>query len=115
MSGSYFKKFQYCSYSPHVRSCKPNTDGISSFENLLANIILRVFVWVIACVTCFGNLFVIFMRSFIVMENSQHTMAIKSLCCESGVGMEGLARTMSGKSERVCVHPSVQGQHLAFC
>uniref|UniRef100_A0A8B9SAG2 G-protein coupled receptors family 1 profile domain-containing protein n=1 Tax=Apteryx owenii TaxID=8824 RepID=A0A8B9SAG2_APTOW len=61
--------------------CKPNTDGISSFENLLANIILRVFVWVIACVTCFGNLFVICMRSIIIAENSQHTMAIKSLCC----------------------------------
>ncbi|XP_067160625.1 relaxin receptor 1-like isoform X2 [Apteryx mantelli] len=81
LSHIYFKKFQYCSYAPHVRSCKPNTDGISSFENLLANIILRVFVWVIACVTCFGNLFVICMRSVIVAENSQHTMAIKSLCC----------------------------------
>ncbi|KAM6057302.1 relaxin receptor 1-like isoform 2-T2 [Theristicus caerulescens] len=82
---SYFKKFQYCSYAPHVRSCKPNTDGISSFENLLANIILRVFVWVIACLTCFGNLFVICMRSFMVAENSQHTMAIKSLCCADGL------------------------------
>ncbi|NXV50119.1 RXFP1 protein, partial [Uria aalge] len=81
LSHIYFKKFQYCSYAPHVRSCKPNTDGISSFENLLANIILRVFVWVVACLTCFGNLFVICMRSFIVTENSQHTMAIKSLCC----------------------------------
>ncbi|XP_009953501.1 PREDICTED: relaxin receptor 1-like, partial [Leptosomus discolor] len=78
---SYFKKFRYCSYAPQVRSCKPNTNGISSFENLLANIILRVFVWVIACLTCFSNLFVICMRSFIVTENSQHTMAIKSLCC----------------------------------
>ncbi|XP_019376649.1 PREDICTED: relaxin receptor 1-like isoform X1 [Gavialis gangeticus] len=81
LSHIYFKKFQYCSYSPHVRSCKPNTDGISSFENLLASIILRVFVWVIACITCFGNLFVICMRSFIITEKSQHTMAIKSLCC----------------------------------
>lgn len=86
---SYFKKFQYCSYAPHVRSCKPNTDGISSFENLLANVILRVFVWVIACLTCFSNLFVICMRSFIVTENSQHTMAIKSLCCELGGGGAG--------------------------
>ncbi|KAM6381727.1 relaxin receptor 1-like [Pluvialis apricaria] len=85
LSHIYFKKFQYCSYAPHVRSCKPNTDGISSFENLLANIILRVFVWVIACLTCFGNLFVICMRSFIVTENSQHTMAIKSLCCADGL------------------------------
>ncbi|XP_053931272.1 relaxin receptor 1 isoform X2 [Cuculus canorus] len=85
LSHIYFKKFQYCSYAPHVRSCKPNTDGISSFENLLANIILRVFVWVIACLTCLGNLFVICMRSFIITENSQHTMAIKSLCCADGL------------------------------
>uniref|UniRef100_A0A663EX82 G-protein coupled receptors family 1 profile domain-containing protein n=1 Tax=Aquila chrysaetos chrysaetos TaxID=223781 RepID=A0A663EX82_AQUCH len=64
---SYFKKFQYCSYAPH---------------NLLTNIILCVFVWVIACLTCFSNLFVICMRSFIVTENSQHAMAIKSLCAD---------------------------------
>ncbi|XP_056395395.1 relaxin receptor 1-like isoform X1 [Hyla sarda] len=81
LSHIYFKKFQYCSHAPHVRSCKPNTDGISSFENMLANILLRVFVWVMACVTCFGNLFVICMRSFIGTENCQHTMSIKSLCC----------------------------------
>ncbi|KAG9340153.1 hypothetical protein JZ751_021877 [Albula glossodonta] len=77
----YFKKFEYCGYSPNVRSCKPNTDGISSFENLLANIILRVFVWVVAFVICFGNVFVICLRSCIVSENRHHTMAIQSLCC----------------------------------
>uniref|UniRef100_A0A8C3I5X6 G-protein coupled receptors family 1 profile domain-containing protein n=1 Tax=Chrysemys picta bellii TaxID=8478 RepID=A0A8C3I5X6_CHRPI len=60
--------------------CTPLTDGISSFENLLANV-LRVFVWVIACVTCFGNLFVIGMRSFISAENKTHTTSIKMLCC----------------------------------
>ncbi|XP_073469453.1 relaxin receptor 2 [Aquarana catesbeiana] len=77
----YFKKFRYCSYAPHVRVCTPLTDGISSFENLLANTILRVFVWVIACITCFGNIFVIGMRSFIQSENKTHTMSIKILCC----------------------------------
>ncbi|KAJ6663218.1 hypothetical protein lerEdw1_010354 [Lerista edwardsae] len=81
LSHIYFKRFQYCSFAPHVRSCKPNTDGISSFENLLANVVLRFFVWVVAFLTCFGNLFVIFMRSFVVTESSKHTMAIKSLCC----------------------------------
>ncbi|XP_074691059.1 relaxin receptor 1-like [Strix aluco] len=85
LSHIYFKKFQYCSYAPHVRSCKPNTDGISSFENLLANVILRVFVWVIACLTCFGNLVVICLRSLLVAENSRHAMAIKSLCCADGL------------------------------
>ncbi|GCC22141.1 hypothetical protein chiPu_0000526 [Chiloscyllium punctatum] len=81
LSYIYFKKFEYCRYAPHVRSCKPNTDGISSFENLLANIILRVFVWVVAFIICFGNLFVICMRSCITTENRLHTLSIKSLCC----------------------------------
>ncbi|KAG8584930.1 hypothetical protein GDO81_004828 [Engystomops pustulosus] len=81
LSHIYFKKFRYCSYAPHVRVCTPLTDGISSFENLLANTILRVFVWVIACITCFGNIFVIGMRSFIQSENKTHTMSIKILCC----------------------------------
>ncbi|XP_032886872.1 relaxin receptor 2-like [Amblyraja radiata] len=77
----YFKKFEYCKYSPNVRSCKPNTDGISSFENLLASTILRIFVWFVAFIICFGNFFVICMRSFIKTENRLHTLSIKSLCC----------------------------------
>ncbi|KAK1800382.1 hypothetical protein P4O66_005613, partial [Electrophorus voltai] len=80
LSHIYFKDFQYCSYAPHVRKCKPNTDGISSFENLLANVILRVSVWVMAFITCFGNLFVIGMRSFIRAENNLHAVCIKVLC-----------------------------------
>lgn len=80
---SYFKKFQYCGYAPHVRSCKPNTDGISSLEDLLANIVLRVFVWVVSATTCFGNIFVICMRSYIRSENKLHAMCIISLCCKS--------------------------------
>uniref|UniRef100_A0A8D0H4C6 Relaxin family peptide receptor 1 n=1 Tax=Sphenodon punctatus TaxID=8508 RepID=A0A8D0H4C6_SPHPU len=81
LSHIYFKKFQYCGYAPHVRSCKPNTDGISSFENLLASIIQRVFVWVVSTVTCFGNIFVICMRPYIRSENKLHAMSIMSLCC----------------------------------
>ncbi|KAG9347135.1 hypothetical protein JZ751_006062 [Albula glossodonta] len=71
----YFKRFQYCGYAPHVRSCKPNTDGISSLEDLLANIVLRVFVWVVSATTCVGNIFVIGMRSYIRSENKLHAMA----------------------------------------
>uniref|UniRef100_A0AAY4DEU5 G-protein coupled receptors family 1 profile domain-containing protein n=1 Tax=Denticeps clupeoides TaxID=299321 RepID=A0AAY4DEU5_9TELE len=81
----YFKKFQYCGYAPHVRSCKPNTDGISSLEDLLANIVLRVFVWVVSATTCFGNIFVICMRSYIRSENKLHAMCIISLCCADGL------------------------------
>nr|XP_012320935.1 relaxin receptor 2 isoform X2 [Aotus nancymaae] len=81
LSHIYFKNFRYCSYAPHVRICIPLTDGISSFEDLLANDILRIFVWVIAFITCFGNLCVIGMRSFIKAENTTHAMSIKILCC----------------------------------
>uniref|UniRef100_A0AAY4E0F6 Relaxin family peptide receptor 2b n=1 Tax=Denticeps clupeoides TaxID=299321 RepID=A0AAY4E0F6_9TELE len=81
LSHIYFKKFQYCSYAPHVRKCKPNTDGISSFEDLLANTILRVSVWVMAFITCFGNIFVIGMRTVIRAENNLHAVCIKVLCC----------------------------------
>ncbi|XP_005344183.1 relaxin receptor 1 [Microtus ochrogaster] len=81
LSHIYFKRFQYCGYAPHVRSCKPNTDGISSLENLLANIIQRVFVWVVSAVTCFGNIFVICMRPYIRSENKLHALSIISLCC----------------------------------
>ncbi|XP_061596710.1 relaxin receptor 2-like [Cololabis saira] len=81
LSHIYFKKFQYCSYAPHVRSCKPNTDGISSFEDLLANMVLRVSVWVMAFITCFGNILVIGMRSLIRAENNLHAACIKVLCC----------------------------------
>ncbi|XP_059935632.1 relaxin receptor 2 isoform X3 [Mesoplodon densirostris] len=81
LSHIYFKNFRYCSYASHVRICMPLTDGISSFEDLLANNILRIFVWVIASLTCFGNLFVIGMRSFIKAENMTHATSIKILCC----------------------------------
>uniref|UniRef100_A0A3Q3W0Y5 G-protein coupled receptors family 1 profile domain-containing protein n=1 Tax=Mola mola TaxID=94237 RepID=A0A3Q3W0Y5_MOLML len=83
----YFKKFQYCGYAPHVRSCKPNTDGISSFEDLLANIVLRVFVWVVSATTCFSNIFVICMRSYIRSENKLHAMCIISLCADGLMGI----------------------------
>ncbi|XP_006892846.1 PREDICTED: relaxin receptor 1 [Elephantulus edwardii] len=81
LSYIYFKKFQYCKYAPHVRSCKPNTDGISSVENLLASIIQRIFVWVVSAVTCFGNIFVMCMRPHIRSENKLYAMSIISLCC----------------------------------
>ncbi|KAM3940031.1 relaxin receptor 1 [Leptodactylus fuscus] len=77
----YFKKFQYCGFAPHVRNCKPNTDGISSLENLLASIVQRVFVWVVSVATCFGNIFVVCTRPYIRSENKLHAMCIISLCC----------------------------------
>ncbi|KAK7805751.1 hypothetical protein U0070_005684 [Myodes glareolus] len=81
LSHIYLKAFRYCSYVPHVRICMPSTDGISSSEDLLANNILRVSVWVIAFITSVGNFLVIAVRSLIKAENTTHAMSIKILCC----------------------------------
>ncbi|CAH1267767.1 RXFP1 [Branchiostoma lanceolatum] len=76
----YFSKFQYCGFTPHVRSCKPNSDGISSFEDLLANVVLRTCVWVVSIVTCTGNTGVIIGRTAIKQENKVHSFFIQNLC-----------------------------------
>ncbi|OBS66739.1 hypothetical protein A6R68_04721, partial [Neotoma lepida] len=81
LSHIYLRTFRYCSYVPHVRICMPSTDGISSSEDLLANSILRVSVWVIAFITSIGNFLVIAVRSLVKAENTTHAMSIKILCC----------------------------------
>lgn len=52
----------------HVRICKPRGDGISSFQHLLDNVVLRVSVWIVALVACFGNLFVLIGRIMMMHE-----------------------------------------------
>eukprot|EP00057_Strongylocentrotus_purpuratus_P023686 XP_011678160.1 PREDICTED: relaxin receptor 2-like [Strongylocentrotus purpuratus] len=75
-----FAKFEYCRYAPHVRTCTPRSDGISSFENLLKNVILRVFVWTIGIITSVGNLGVLVSRAFMKAENKVHTVVVINLC-----------------------------------
>ncbi|KAM7130912.1 LOW QUALITY PROTEIN: relaxin receptor 2 [Ciconia maguari] len=86
LSHIYFEKFHYCFYALHMQICTSLTDGISSFEDLLANTVLRVFVWVIVCVTCFGNLFIRTI-SFIKAEYNMHTMSIKILSADCLMGV----------------------------
>ncbi|XP_041458476.1 relaxin receptor 2-like isoform X2 [Lytechinus variegatus] len=75
-----FAKFEYCRYAPHVRTCTPRSDGISSFENLLKNVILRVFVWTIGIITSVGNLGVLVSRAFMKAESKVHTVVVINLC-----------------------------------
>eukprot|EP00058_Branchiostoma_floridae_P026198 XP_002611688.1 hypothetical protein BRAFLDRAFT_63628 [Branchiostoma floridae] len=76
----YFSRFRYCGLAPHVRNCEPKTDGLSSFEDLLANVVLRMSVWVIAIVTCLGNTAVMIGRTVMKQENKVHSLFIKNLC-----------------------------------
>ncbi|CAD5114171.1 DgyrCDS3313 [Dimorphilus gyrociliatus] len=58
----YFKKFSYCQFAPEVQVCQPKTDGLSSDKQLIDNLNLRYFVWVISILTVISNLFVMAYR-----------------------------------------------------
>lgn len=58
----YYDKFHFCSKTPHIQNCRPNTDGISSFSNLLDKPILRHSVWPIVGITTIGNTMVLVSR-----------------------------------------------------
>ncbi|OXA60100.1 Relaxin receptor 1 [Folsomia candida] len=75
----YFDQFWMCAWAPHVRSCTPKGDGISSVENLLDNVILRVCVWIMGIVGVVGNGFVILSRLLVREKNRVHSFYIKNL------------------------------------
>ncbi|KAK9720503.1 Leucine rich repeat [Popillia japonica] len=75
----YFERFEKCIAAPHVRVCYPKGDGISSYEHLLHNPILRASVWVMATVGCVGNIVVLLGRLIIPTNNVVHSLYIKNL------------------------------------
>uniref|UniRef100_T1KM32 G-protein coupled receptors family 1 profile domain-containing protein n=1 Tax=Tetranychus urticae TaxID=32264 RepID=T1KM32_TETUR len=75
----YFDEFRLCSYALHVRVCEPRGDGISSFQHLLDNIVLRFSVWVVAFIACVGNVFVLIGRMLMHEPNQVHSFFIKNL------------------------------------
>lgn len=76
---SYFDKFYQCVYAQHAVECQPRGDGISSRENLLESLILRVCVWLVAILSCAGNV-VVFLGRFVLREDNQiHSFFIKNL------------------------------------
>ncbi|CAG2113317.1 unnamed protein product, partial [Medioppia subpectinata] len=79
LSHIYFDDFKLCSYAMHVRICEPRGDGISSFQHLLDNVVLRVSVWIVALVACVGNLFVLIGRMMMHEMNEVHSFFIKNL------------------------------------
>ncbi|CAN7994956.1 unnamed protein product [Ixodes hexagonus] len=79
MTHIYFSDFSMCSSALHVRVCEPRGDGISSLAHLLDNVVLRVSVWVVALVACFGNLLVLVGRMVLREQNEVHSFYIKNL------------------------------------
>ncbi|XP_043257630.1 relaxin receptor 1-like [Colletes gigas] len=76
----YFKKFHYCAtFAPNAIRCRPSGDGVSSLSHLLDKTLLRAAVWVISCVTCMGNVLVLWGRFTAKDENRVLTIIIKNL------------------------------------
>lgn len=74
-----FEKFHYCSWTPSVIHCSPKTDGISSLENLLENPVLRYSAWMMALLTCLGNILVLWVRCTFRDENKNVSTVIRNL------------------------------------
>lgn len=65
-----------------ARVCWPKGDGISSLRNLLDRVIHRVAIWIVATVTCVGNVFVLVCRLVFVDERNVQGIFIRNLCGE---------------------------------
>ncbi|XP_055849646.1 relaxin receptor 1 isoform X2 [Episyrphus balteatus] len=74
-----FEKFYFCSMALQVRNCKPNSDGVSSFQDLLTKPVLRYSTWIMACIILIGNLMVLWGRFIYRDENRGVTMVIRNL------------------------------------
>lgn len=75
----YFEKFAYCYYASQVRVCRPLTDGLSTFEELLAFPILKYAVWIVALVCSLGNITVLIWRTISKHEDRTLSLFVKNL------------------------------------
>ncbi|XP_071956328.1 uncharacterized protein [Antedon mediterranea] len=74
-----FDSFSFCGFAPHARHCYPKTDGLSSVEHMLKNVILRISVWIVGSVALFGNIFVLTTRLFVNETKRVHAFLIMNL------------------------------------
>ncbi|KAG5681219.1 hypothetical protein PVAND_010673 [Polypedilum vanderplanki] len=72
-----YKKFSYCSRTSKIKKCYPKTDGISSTSDLLDNVALRYAVWFMACISCIGNISVLWNRFH--DENKSVSLVLRNL------------------------------------
>lgn len=65
-----------------VPNCEPKTDGVSTSENLLGRPVLRVTVWIVAFLTCTGNIYVFWERVTTRDENRVLNWIVRNLAGE---------------------------------
>lgn len=69
----------FCCLARDVANCYPEPDEFSSCEDLMANYVLRVSIWVIGMVASFGNLLVIGWRARDLRGGKVHSFLITNL------------------------------------
>ncbi|KAH0545775.1 hypothetical protein KQX54_002963 [Cotesia glomerata] len=75
-----FKTLRYCQiYGINIRTCRPETNGVSSLSDLLSKPLLRVAVWGISVVTLVGNTLVLWGRFIYKDENRVLSIVIRNL------------------------------------
>uniref|UniRef100_A0A1A9Z6V6 G-protein coupled receptors family 1 profile domain-containing protein n=1 Tax=Glossina pallidipes TaxID=7398 RepID=A0A1A9Z6V6_GLOPL len=74
-----YDRFYYCSMTPNVRMCRPISDGLSTFRDLLSKPVLRYSVWIMAFITLTGNIMVLWGRFIYRDENVTLAMVIRNL------------------------------------
>ncbi|KAI1286731.1 Relaxin receptor 1 [Halotydeus destructor] len=66
-------------FAPRVRVCRPHNDGLSSTQHLLFHQILKKSVWLVALVTCSGNIIVFAWRSISTKEDAILALFVQNL------------------------------------
>ncbi|XP_073991678.1 follicle-stimulating hormone receptor-like isoform X3 [Rhodnius prolixus] len=75
----YFKRFKYCMQVPQVPICSPRSDGVSTAENLLADVILRTTLWFVAVFIILCNGLVLLHRLKGLKQSSPLNLIITNL------------------------------------
>ncbi|XP_064082336.1 G-protein coupled receptor GRL101-like isoform X2 [Macrobrachium nipponense] len=72
-------EWHWCCLAPQVETCLPRGDQFSSCEDLMSNIVLRVFIWILGLTAFVGNSFVILWRILYSSGNKMHSFLIVNL------------------------------------
>ena len=73
-------KFEFCCMAKlSGPNCSAPKDLFSSCKDLMANLTLRISIWILGCIALFGNVFVLVWRSKTRSENKVHALLLLNL------------------------------------
>ncbi|XP_077990597.1 G-protein coupled receptor GRL101-like, partial [Glandiceps talaboti] len=72
-------EYRFCCLAKFVPHCYPTPDEFSSCEDLMSNLVLRTFIWVLGGTSLIGNLVVVMWRLRDRRDNKVHSFLITNL------------------------------------